>query len=82
MKNIALILLGLLLVGATVRTGWSYSGQIQFRISEPQTMTLYHDPDRHQAYESIDGDSPYYTRNLDKGEYVLTIQGYYFMDLK
>ena len=82
MRFIGLIILGLLLVGATIRTGWSYSGQIQFRITEPQNMTLYHDANKPFAYESIENEKPYYTRHLDKGEYVLTIQGYYFLDLK
>jgi hypothetical protein len=84
MKYLAVIILCLLCLGATFRSGWSYSGQIRFKLNEDVEAILYHIPDSPHPYGPIapDDEKPFHTQKLDKGVYLLTVEGYYYLDLK
>jgi hypothetical protein len=82
-KIIFSLLAFILCIGATTqRAGWSYSGSNTFTIKEDATIRLYHDPSRSQPYENLEGEHAMYEKRLKAGKYVLTIEGYYFMELE
>lgn len=81
MKNI-LITLAIFLMGFSVyKAGWSYSGSNTFTLKQESTVYLYHNKNRSTPYFKSEG-NPYYIKNLKSGKYVLTIEGYYFMEFK
>jgi len=84
MKKILCGLLAFIIcVGAaTQRTGWSYSGRNTFRLKEEATATLYHDPKRSHPYDAYTDEEPIFMKHLKPGKYVLTVEGYYHMELK
>ena len=85
MKKILLGLLAFIIcVGAaTQRAGWSYSGRNTFRITEEAEVKLYHDPKRSFPYEGdLVEDDIIFDKLLKPGKYVLTVEGYYHMDVK
>jgi hypothetical protein len=82
MKYLTIAILCFLCIGATFRAGWSYSSQITFKIKEPSQVTLYHDPESPHPYEGAPDEAPIFDKKLGPGKYMLTIEGYYHLDVK
>jgi hypothetical protein len=85
MKKIFYGLLAFVLcVGAaTQRAGWSYSGSNTFKTSKPTTVRLYHNPSTSFPYDGKpENENPIFIMELEPGNYVLTIEGYYYMELE
>jgi hypothetical protein len=83
MKHLIIGLLILFCIGAkTQRAGWSYSSKVVFKLTEDAQVTLYHDPERSSPYEGAPEDAPIFDKDLESGKYMLTVEGYYHMDVK
>ena len=82
MKYTLIVILSLLCLGATQRAGWSYSGTVTFKTTEASRMLLYHNPESAFPYEGKPDEAPIFERDVPAGKYVLTVEGYYYLDLK
>jgi hypothetical protein len=67
---------------ATYRSGWSYSGQNTFNLRETATIRVYHDPKRPFSYEDKIDDDLVFEKLVEPGKYVLTVEGYYLMEVE
>jgi len=83
MKKFLLLFCCLFLIGATTqRAGWSYSGTVKFTLKEACTVILFHDEKRAFPYEDVSKETPIAKMALKPGNYMLTVEGYYFMELE
>ena len=65
-----------------VRSGWSQSGAVTFRLHETCYARLYHVEGKPFAYEGTpENEKPYYEKLLKPGKHVITVQGYYYLEL-
>lgn len=85
MKRYLYVILWILLLTSTTgavvkRAGWSYSGTVTFTLKEPVTLKVYHDPEKAFPYEGKPEETPIFSRPVEAGKYLLTLEGYYYME--